>query len=88
MSFPQHIAVSYYQDAISSNQVPFVWASLVNQQFQRLKEALCSALVLRFPDLQYPSKIEMDTSRHVIGSHCLSFKDPFKHQVEIHVLNL
>lgn len=51
-----------------SNQAPFFWTSLANKQLKRLKEALCSAPVLRFPDLHQPSKIEMDASRHAIGA--------------------
>ena len=51
-----------------SNKAPFFWTSLANQQFQRLKEALCSAPVLWFPDLHQLTKIEMDASRHAIGA--------------------
>jgi hypothetical protein len=50
-----------------SNQNQFVWSPLAQQQFQALKTALCSALVLRLPNLQSPFEIETNAFQYDIG---------------------
>jgi hypothetical protein len=51
-----------------ANQSTFLWTLVAQEQFQHLKEALCSTPVLHFPDLQQPFEIETDASQHVIGA--------------------
>jgi hypothetical protein len=50
-----------------ANQSTFHWTLVAEENFQCLKEALCSAHILCFPDLQQPFEIEIDASQHVIG---------------------
>jgi hypothetical protein len=51
-----------------SNQAKFLWTVVAAQQFQKLKDALCSAPVLRLPDLTQPFEIETDASQYAIGA--------------------
>jgi hypothetical protein len=51
------------------NKIPFVWTPLAQQQFQTLKQELCSAPVLRLPDLRCPLKLKpTDASQYAIGA--------------------
>jgi hypothetical protein len=50
-----------------ANQPHFDWNADVEKHFTQLKQALCSALVLRLPNLQQPFEIETDASQFTIG---------------------
>jgi hypothetical protein len=50
-----------------ANQPHFDWNADAEKHFTQLKQALCSAPVLRLPDLQQPFEIEMDASQFMIG---------------------
>jgi hypothetical protein len=60
------IALPLHQ--LSNNTKNFVWDGEVAHHFSRLKKALCSSPVLRFPDLTQPFEIEYDASQYAIGA--------------------
>jgi hypothetical protein len=45
----------------------FLWGKEKQWAFEDLKHHLCSSLVLSFPNLQQPFKIEIDASDYVVG---------------------
>ena len=46
----------------------FTWTIEAEHQFQQLKGTLCSAPVLRLPDLSQPFEVETDASQFAIGA--------------------
>jgi hypothetical protein len=59
-----------------------VWFPLAQQEFQSLKNALCSSLVLCLPDLQSPFEIETDASQYVIGTVLKQGGHPIAYHLE------
>eukprot|EP00253_Pinus_taeda_P007128 PITA_07128 len=51
-----------------SHQAKFIWDAESEQHFAQIKSALCSAPVLRFPDMNQPFEIETDASQFAIGA--------------------
>jgi hypothetical protein len=51
-----------------TNKEKFIWSLDAQHHFDKLKQALCSAPVLRLLDLVQPFKIESDASQFVIGA--------------------
>jgi hypothetical protein len=60
------IARPLHQMSNSANT--FNWTNEATSNFQQLKKALCSAPVLRLPDLSQPFEIESDASQYAIGA--------------------
>ena len=48
-------------------KVKFAWGRSQQQEFDDLKQRLCSAPILSLPDLQQPFEIETDASDYVVG---------------------
>ena len=46
----------------------FKWVELADQAFQKLKHAMCTALVLALPDFSQPFILETDASNKGIGA--------------------
>ena len=46
----------------------FVWGEAADVAFQQVKDALCSAPVLRLPDFERPFFIEPDASANAVGA--------------------
>ena len=53
---------------LPSNLPPFQWTSDHQESFEKLKEALTSALVLAYPDYSKPFVLEMDASLKGLGA--------------------
>jgi hypothetical protein len=52
---------------LSNSSTAFNWTNEASSNFEQLKKALCSAPVLRLPDLSQPFEIESDASQYAIG---------------------
>lgn len=64
-------------------KTPFVWTPLAQQQFQTLKQELCSAPVLRLPDLWCPFKLRpTDASQYAIGAVLKQGGHPIAYHLE------
>jgi hypothetical protein len=50
-----------------TNKEKFIWSPDAQHHFDKLKQALCSAPILHFPDLVQPFEIESDASQFAIG---------------------
>jgi len=66
--------VSYPLRRLLSKYVTWTWGAPEEQAFQDLKEALCSAPVLQFPDPDKRFYLACDASKHGFGA-CLMQKD-------------
>ena len=53
--------------ALTKGKVPFHWGLDQMHAFNRLKDTLCTAPVLRLPDLQFPFEVETDASQFAMG---------------------
>ena len=52
---------------LTKSDVPWVWGPPQQQAFHKLKEALCNALLLKYPDPSKPYVVVTDTSGLVAG---------------------
>jgi hypothetical protein len=62
-----HIAWALSQVTRGGGKEKFVWGLSQQQQFDDLKQCLCSAPILSLPDLQQPFEIETDALDYVVG---------------------
>ena len=54
-------------NALTSDNVPFLWTSECEDAFLQLKAKLISEPILKFPDLNQPFFVEVDASNHAVG---------------------
>jgi hypothetical protein len=62
-----HIAWALSQINMGGGKKKFVWGRSQQQEFDDLKQCLCSTPVLSLPDLEHPFEIETDASDYVVG---------------------
>jgi hypothetical protein len=62
-----NIAWALSQITRGGGKEKFVWGQPQQQEFDNLRQCLCSTLVLSLPDLQQPFEIETDASDYVVG---------------------
>jgi hypothetical protein len=62
-----HIAWALGQITKGGGKEKFAWCQSQQQDFDDLKQRLCSSPVLSLPDLQQPFVIETDASDYVVG---------------------
>jgi hypothetical protein len=72
-----HIAWALSQITRGGGKEKFAWGWSQQQEFDDLKQRLCSAPVLSLPDLQHPFEIETDASDYVVASFSLSMATPW-----------
>jgi len=63
-----HIAWTLSQVTKGGGRETFMWGKEQTWAFDDLKNHLCLALVLSFPDLQKPFKIDIDAYDYVVGA--------------------
>ena len=54
-------------NALTSDNVPFLWTSECEDAFVQLKAKLISEPILKFADLNLPFFVEVDASNHAVG---------------------
>jgi hypothetical protein len=62
-----HIAWSLIQITRVGGKAKFVWGRSQQQEFDDLKQRLCSSPTLSLLDLQHPFEIETNDSNYVVG---------------------
>jgi hypothetical protein len=62
-----HIAWALIQITKGGGKAKFAWGRFQQQDFDDLKQRLCSAPVLSLPDLQKPFEIETNASDYAVG---------------------
>jgi hypothetical protein len=62
-----HIAWALIQETRGGGKEIFLWFLSQKQEFDDLKQRLCSTPMLSLPDLQQPFEIETYASDYVVG---------------------
>ena len=63
-----HIVWALIQAMKGGSKAWFIWTKSQYQEFEELKQHLCSFPILTLPDLQQPFNIKIDASDYAIGA--------------------